>query len=335
MSTTLVTGAAGFMGSHVAESCVERGHDVVAVDNLCGGSESNVPECVSFEKGDIRDSCFVKQLWSEYDINRVFHLAAYAAEGLSHFIRRYNYENNLVGSINLLNCAVRNNVDCFVFTSSIAVYGDQETPYSEEMTPEPEDPYGIAKYAFEMDLWSARDMFGIDVIIFRPHNVYGERQNISDRYRNVVGIFMNQLLSGQPMTIFGDGEQTRAFTHISDVAPIIAKSPEVDGARNEVFNVGADEPYSVLDLAYYVADALDTEPDILFEPARNEVKHAYADHSKLSEVFELSSPVELEEGVKRMADWVQSNGPLEPTVFEEIEIEKKLPPVWRESLSSR
>ena len=161
----------------------------------------------------------------------VYHLAAYAAEGLSHFIRRFNYRDNLIGSVNLINEAVKHDVKCFVFTSSIAVYGAGQLPMDEAMIPLPEDPYGISKYAVELDLRAAHEMFGLNYVIFRPHNVYGEGQNLGDRYRNVLGIFMNQIMQGLPLTIFGDGEQTRAFSYISDVAPYIARSVEVPGLR--------------------------------------------------------------------------------------------------------
>ena len=151
----------------------------------------------------------------------------------------------------------------------------------EETVPVPEDPYGIAKLAVEQELKVSHEMFGLDYIIFRPHNVYGERQNIGDRYRNVVGIFMNQILRGEPMTIFGDGTQVRAFTHISDVAPMIASAVDVPAARNEIFNIGADMFYSVNDLAAIVADAMEADSTTVHLDARNEVKAAFADHSKV------------------------------------------------------
>src|SRR6202008_727862 len=184
------------------------------------------------------------------------HLAAYAAEGLSHFIKRFNYHNNLIGSVNLINAAVNHGIKRFVFAPSIAVYGAGQSPMKEDMTPAPEDPYGIAKLAVEQDLKNSHEMFVLEYVIFRPHNVYGERQNIGDRYRNVVGIFMNQLLRGEPMSIFGDGTQERAFTYISDVAPVIAECVDYPEARNQIFNVGADVPYTVTTLAEIVADAL-------------------------------------------------------------------------------
>ena len=303
--------------------------DVVAVDDLSGGFIENVPDGATWREGDLRDVAFVESLWEGGRFDYVYHLGAYAAEGLSHFIRRYNYETNLVASVNLINQAVLHEADCFVFTSSIAVYGAGQLPMTEDLVPQPEDPYGVSKYAVELDLAAAKRMFGLDHVIFRPHNVYGERQNIADKYRNVIGIFMNALLNGEPMPVFGDGLQTRAFSHVADVAPIIARSPLVQAARNRTFNVGADRPYTVLELAGEVADALGFPCDVKHLPAREEVVHAYADHSKVHEVFGASEPIDLKTGIERMARWVRERGPQSPVEFSEIEIEKNLPPSWR------
>src|SRR3981081_4040521 len=256
MSNSLVTGGAGFIGSHVADELLSRGHKVVVLDDLSGGFEDNVPSGAVFVKGSILDAELIDRLFDRYSFTHVYHLAAYAAEGLSHFIKRFNYNNNLIGSVNLINASVNYGVRCFVFTSSIAVYGAGQSPMSEEMVPQPEDSYGIAKFAVEQDLKVTHEMFGLDYVVFRPHNVYGERQNIGDRYRNVVGIFMNQLLRCDPMTIFGDGPQMRAFTHINDIAPVIAGCVDYAAARNQIFNVGADVPYTVNYLAEIVSGAM-------------------------------------------------------------------------------
>jgi UDP-glucose 4-epimerase len=219
-----------------------------------------------------------------------------------------------------------------VFTSSIAVYGTNQLPMTEDLTPQPEDPYGISKYAVELDLRAAHAMFGLNYIIFRPHNVYGERQNIRDKYRNVIGIFMNQVLQHEPMTIFGDGRQTRAFSYIDDVAPILARSPLEPRAFGQTFNVGADTPYSVLTLAQEVAKAFDQPCRIKHLEARTEVVHAYADHSRAQEVFPLGrNPIPLADGIQRMAAWVQQRGPMRPVTYDAIEIEKNLPPSWKQS----
>jgi UDP-glucose 4-epimerase len=328
MKKSLVTGGAGFIGAHVAEKLLSLGHKVVILDDLSGGFVDNVPKEAEFIQGTILDVHLIENLFSKYKFDYVYHLAAYAAEGLSHFIRRFNYNNNVIGSINLINASINHKVKCFVFTSSIAVYGAGQTPMTEEMTPQPEDPYGIAKLAVEQDLRSAHEMFGLDYIIFRPHNVYGEKQNIGDKYRNVVGIFMNQLLKGEPMTIFGDGEQQRAFTHVDDVAPIIANSVNVDKAKNQVFNVGADVPFTVNTLAKVISASLGKECKVKHLDPRNEVKHAYSDHSKVERIFGAQQKTSLEDGIRGMAEWVKSHGSRESSAFKGIEIMRNLPPSW-------
>lgn len=325
----LVTGVAGFIGSHVAEHLVANGRDVIGFDDLSGGFADNVPENVTFYQGSILDTAHLKKIFAEHRIEYVYHLAAYAAEGLSHFIRGFNYSNNIVGSMNVLNEAINAEVKCFVFTSSIAVYGPAQTPMREETVPAPEDPYGIAKYAVELDLKAARSMFGLDYIIFRPHNVYGERQHTGDRYRNVIGIFMNQLMRNEPMTIFGDGSQTRAFSYIGDVAPLMARAIDVQDAYNETFNIGADLPTNVNELASLVADAMGKPRDIRYLEARKEVLHAVADHTKVERAFDYQARVALVEGLTRMAEWAKRIGPREPTVFENIEVQTNLPPSWK------
>lgn len=325
----LITGAAGFIGSHVKDELIKMGYSVVAVDDLSGGFKDNVHKRAVFIKGDISNKKFVDSLFKKHKFDYIFHLAAYAAEGLSHFIRNFNYTNNLIGSANLISGAVNQGVKCFVFTSSIAVYGKNQLPMHEDLVPEPEDPYGVAKYAVELDLEAARKMFGLDYIIFRPHNVYGERQNIGDRYRNVLGIFMNQIMQKKPMTIFGDGTQKRAFTHIADVAPIIASSIHNKEAYNQVFNIGADTPYTVLELAETIAGAFKSKKEVVFLPERNEVKEAYADHSKCKKYFKYDPKIDLATGVSRMAKWAKRAGPRKGKKFDNIEVEKNLPEIWK------
>ncbi|MFY9740457.1 MAG: NAD-dependent epimerase/dehydratase family protein [Candidatus Sulfotelmatobacter sp.] len=326
--TSLVTGGAGFMGSHVAEHLLAMGHDVVVLDDLSGGFRENVPAGATFVEGSILDHDLVERLFKRHSFEYVYHLAAYAAEGLSHFIKRFNYNNNLIGSVNLINAAVNHGTKRFIFTSSIAVYGAGQSPMSEDMIPVPEDSYGISKLAVEQELRVSHEMFGLDYVIFRPHNVYGERQNIGDRYRNVVGIFMNQLLRGEPMTIFGDGAQQRAFSHIDDVAPIIARSGELAAARNQIFNVGADVPYTVNQLAEIVADAMGYHCEVNRLDARNEVKIAFSDHSKAERVFGAENKTSLRDGIEKMAVWVRQHGARESNVFAGVEIVKNMPASW-------
>jgi len=328
MATSLVTGGAGFLGAHVAAALLDKGHIVVVLDDLSGGFEDNVSSGAAFVKGSVTDAPLVAGLFNEHRFDFVFHLAAYAAEGLSHFIRRFNYTNNVLGSMTLINEAVKHDVRCFVFTSSIAVYGAEQTPMREDTTPQPEDPYGIAKLAVEQDLKAAKRMFDLDYVIFRPHNVYGEYQNIGDRYRNVVGIFMNQLMRGEPLTVFGDGNQTRAFSYVADVAPAIAASIDMPEAYNEIFNVGADRPYTVNELAKSVMTAMGMDGEVRYLPPRNEVVDAFADHTKARRAFGSNEPVPLQDGLDRMAAWAKAVGPRKGEEFGAIELTKGLPPVW-------
>lgn len=330
MPYSLVTGGAGFIGAHVSRSLIESGKQVIVLDDLSGGFEENVPEEAIFINGSITDHQLLEEIFNKYEIEFVYHLAAYAAEGLSHFIKRFNYTNNLTGSVNLINEAVKHKVKCFVFTSSIATYGALPPPMREDMIPQPEDPYGIAKLAVEMDLKVTKEMFGLDYVIFRPHNVYGEYQNLGDRYRNVVGIFMNQLMQGNPLTIFGDGSQTRAFTYVGDISPIIANCVDNKECYGEVFNIGAEKDYSVKELATEVMTAMELEGEIRYLEERNEVLHAHSDHSKVKQFFGKYSSTTLSDGLRAMAKWAKETGIKKSAKFENIEITEKLPPVWLE-----
>jgi UDP-glucose 4-epimerase len=332
MPHVLVTGGAGFIGSHVAAVLLERGHKVTVLDDLSGGFAENVPGGATFVGGSVTDPTLVDRVIGDGRFDYVYHLAAYAAEGLSHFIRRFNYTNNIVGSVNLINASVNSGVKGFVFASSIAVYGASPVvPMTEETPPAPEDPYGIAKYAVERDLAASKAMFGLDYMIFRPHNVYGPRQNIGDRYRNVVGIFMNQILQERPMTIFGDGTQTRAFSYIDDVAPVMAAAIDTPRAWNETFNVGADSPCTLNDLARRVAAAMGVEPRVEHLPARHEVHDAHSSHEKIQHIFGRREATSLDAGLRAMADWVRQQGARSSGRFSSIEVSKNLPPSWQAS----
>lgn len=327
---SLVTGGAGFIGAHVTNELISLGHKVIVLDDLSGGFEDHVNENAIFIKGSVTDNRLIQKLFKEYKFNYVYHLAAYAAEGLSHFIRRFNYDNNLIGSINLINESIKHKIERFVFTSSIAVYGALNPPMKEGMHPQPEDPYGVAKYAVELDLKTAHEMFGLNFTIFRPHNVYGEYQNIGDKYRNVVGIFMNQLMQGKSLSVFGDGQQTRAFSYIGDVAPYIANCVNIPETKNEIFNIGADKEYTIIELAETIQKSMGMTQPIMHLDARNEVIHAHADHQKAKAVFNINQFTSLEDGIIKMANWAEKVGSRKSSKFENIEITEKLPPFWSE-----
>jgi len=328
---SLVTGGAGFIGRHVAAECLAMGHRVVVLDDLSGGFRSNVPAGTTFVRGSILDRKLLARLFSRHRFDYVYHLAAYAAEGLSHFIRRYNYDINVLGSMNLINECVRHRVRCLVFTSSIAVYGPGQLPMREDQTPEPEDPYGIAKYAVELDLRAARRLFGLDFIVFRPHNVYGEHQNLADPHRNVVGIFIRQALQGKPLTLFGDGRQTRAFSHVDDVAPHIARSVLNPRARGRVFNIGAGRPVQIRELAKLIEENLGRKIRRKHLPARQEVQHAYASHRLAEKLLGAKPKIPIGEGLERMVRWAKQTRIPAPKKFQGLELKQGLPDIWKTS----
>jgi UDP-glucose 4-epimerase len=328
--TVLVTGGAGFLGAHLVRALRDQGRTVVVLDDLSGGVRENVPDGVELIVGSILDEALVARLFAERRFEVVFHLAAYAAEGLSHFVRRFNYTNNVVGSMTLINEAIRNDVRRFVFTSSIAVYGEGELPLRESHVPRPLDPYGIAKLAVEQDLAAAFHHFGLEHTIFRPHNLYGPFQSLRDRYRNVVGIFLNQAMRGEPLTIFGDGSQTRAFTYASDVVSKIAESGWRGAARNVTLNVGGDHTASVSELAHAVLRVTGANVDVVHLPARNEVVHAHSDHARFREVLGMPHETSLEDGLARTWEWARTIGPSATPAFPAIELTKGLPPSWAE-----
>lgn len=316
----LVTGAAGFIGSHVADHCLAMGMDVVATDDLSVGYIENVPKATTWRQGDIADEAFVQSLWAGGPFTYVYHMAAYATQALSHFARRHNYLVNVVGSMHLINEAIRHRCQCFVFASSAAVYGRDQIPMREDMEPHPDDPYGVAKLTVETDLKLARRKFGLNSVSFRPHNVYGERQNLAPRDKNVVAVFLNQCLLGRPMTIWGEGNQIRAFSHVDDLAPLIARSPTVPAAMNEAFNIGADQTHTILELAHEVAAAVGVPPNITHLPARNEIQQVAADQSKLKRVFNPPPEIDLRTGLRRMAAWAKVRGPADAPAPEKMEL---------------
>ncbi len=329
----LVTGGAGFLGSHVVESLLGAGCAVVVLDDLSAGSPDQVPAAARLEAGSILDQDLVARLFHEQQFDYVYHLAAFAAENLSHHVRRLNYQVNVLGTANLINEAVRHRVRTFVFASTAGVYGSRNGLLSESDTPRPEDPYAIAKYAMELDLQAASSYFGLPFVAFRLHNVYGERQDLSDRYRNVVGIHLRQALAGEPLTIFGDGRQLRHFTYVKDIAAPIATCVLQPRALGRVINIGSAQPRSVLELSRLVAGALGVAWNVSHEPPRPEARQILLDHSLAREIFGPLPQTSLENGVVATARWARANY-REVRSSAEVEVAAGLPPAWRARAAS-
>lgn len=325
----LITGVAGLIGSHLAEYLVPKGYEVYGVDNLSGGYIENVPQEVKFFAGDLKDRRWLSRVFKKIEPNYVYHLAAYAAEGLSPFIRNFNYENNLLCSTNVINECIKNEVSKIIFTSSMAVYGKGKPPFKETDQPQPEDPYGISKYAVEMDLKQAYDQFGLNYSIVRPHNVIGTRQNIWDKYRNVIGIWIRRVLAKESIVIFGDGKQKRAFSDIKFCLEPLEKL--MDGHDGEIFNLGSDQEYKLKDVAeivQYIARDYGFDPEIGYLEARHEVKDAYCDHSKAKKILKFRDETNLIETIQEMFEWAMKQESREVKQMK-YEIQKDMYSYWK------
>jgi UDP-glucose 4-epimerase len=305
--------------------------EVVVIDDLSGGFKENVPEGAIFYELNLADDISkhdLRFIFHKHKPTYVFHLAAYAAEQMSPHIRVFNYMNNVVASMNIINACVNHNVECLVFTSSIAVMSGNKAPYQETDPYRPDDDYANAKMCVEYSLHQALERFGLNHIIFRPFNVYGPGQNIGDKYRNVIGIFMNQIMQDQQLTIFGDGTQLRAFSYIDDVAPHIAASVLRPELYNETFFIGGSQPYSVNELATVIAHEFgQMQPDIKYLQQRHEAQVAYAITEKARSAFGPAK-TSLMMGVRQMAAWARTVGARQSKPFENIEIRKNLPEGW-------
>jgi UDP-glucose 4-epimerase len=324
-----VTGCAGLLGSNYSRHLIANGHKVIGIDDLSGGHKAFIPkaENFTFVKLNLERRKKVIELFEEYKPDVLCHFAAYAAEGLSPFIRNYNYRNNLICSANLINECITHNTK-IIFTSSMAVYGAQQPPFTEDKQPQPIDPYGVAKYAVECDLKLAQKQFGLRYNIVRPHNVLGVYQNIWDRYRNVIGIFIRKTLNGQPILVYGDGEQTRAFSDIKYYMEPFDKL--LNGFDGETFNIGADKYFTLNEVAETVqriGGKYGYNVPIEHGQARHEVKHAYCDHTKAKTLLEFQDKTELEELIEDVFVWAMKQ-PNRKVKNMDYEVTKDLYEYW-------
>lgn len=323
----LVTGVAGLLGSRMAEYLLEKGYGVIGVDDLSGGYASNIPDGVVFYESDV-GSGSLNRIFKKHNPEIVYHFAAYAAECLSPFIRKYNYTNNLTATANVVNNCITYKVKRLVFTSSIAVYGDQEPPFTEDMVLNPKDPYGVAKAACERDIQIAGEQHDLDWCIIRPHNVYGIKQNIWDKYRNVLGIWMYQKLNGESISIFGDGEQTRAFSYIDDCLESFWKCGFSDLASKQIFNIGGTKEYSINTLANTFSEVVGGIDIDHFEP-RHEVKHAFPTYNKSVDILGYCDTIPLKQGISKMWEWAKSQPNRERKSWDRYEVNDKIYEYWK------
>lgn len=337
--SVLITGVAGLLGSRFADYVTREHPDymIIGVDNMSGGYYSNLPkgwddprnERFVFSKIDV-ESDALKNLFDIYEPEYVFHFAAYAAEGLSPFIRKFNYRNNMLSTANVINNCITHDVRRLVYTSSMSVYGEGVAGerFDETLQPHPKDPYAISKYACELDIACAKELHGLDWCIIRPHNVYGVNQNIWDMYRNVLGIWMWQKLNGLPFTIYGSGEQTRAFSYIDDCLPCIWNAATYDKASCEIVNLGGVRPYSINQACEVLAGVVGGG-DIVHKEQRYEVKHAVPSFQKSIDVLDYDETITLETGLGEMWEWAKRQPKRERVKWESYEVGTGIYSYWK------
>ena len=327
MKKILITGVAGLLGSRMAEWILQNHAEVkiIGIDDLSGGYIEHVPNGVEFHQLDIT-SDEIADLFKGVSI--VYHFAAYAAEGLSPFIRKFNYRSNIVGTASVVNACIEGQVGRLVFTSSMAVYGVGNPPFKESDLPEPIDPYGVAKYACEMDIKIAGSQHGLDWCILRPHNVYGRNQNIWDRYRNVLGIWMFQNMNELPFTIFGDGRQQRAFSCIDDCLLPLWKAGVDARASKKIINIGSWRYYSIQEAAQILKEVIG-KATIRYEAARHEVKDALPAHELSISILDYQDNTTLRMVLKMMLDWAQKQPRRSQKSWDKYELEKGIYQFWK------
>ena len=335
--TILITGVGGLLGSRLADYIIENHpqHKVVGIDDLSGGYKENVNPKVDFWQMDIANHP-IENCFEVHKPDIVYHLAAYAAEGLSPFIRTYNYDNNLKATAKIVNECIKADVDRLVFTSTMAVYGhgwEGKRPFEEIDPPAPIDPYGIAKFACEMDIKAAGEQHGLDWTIIRPHNVYGIKQNIWDKYRNVLGIWMYQYMNNEPLTIFGDGEQKRAWSYIDDCLEPLWKASQLESTSKEIINLGGSKFTTINEACYLLREIMgggDIERvPVVYKEPRHEVKDAYPTHKKSELLLDYKDTTDIRDGLTKMWKWAQAQPMRERFVWDKYELEKGLYSFWK------
>ena len=326
----LITGVAGLLGSKFAQHIIESKQNVqvIGIDNLSGGYLENIHDQVIFHELDLANN-LPSDLFDKYKFDYVFHLAAYAAEGLSPFIRKFNYDNNLRATASIVNECIKHNVKRLIFTSSMAVYGHGKNKvFDETQIPNPIDPYGVAKYACELDIKIAGDQHDLDWTILRPHNVYGPNQNIWDKYRNVLGIWMYQQLNRKPMTIYGDGKQTRAFSYIDDCLEPMWKSAINDKCSKEIINLGGIESNSIIE-ANEILKTVIGDGKTVFLESRHEVNHAVPTFKKSVDLLDYKHLTNLKLGLTEMWDWAKKQPKRKQFIWPNFELDEGIYSYWK------
>jgi UDP-glucose 4-epimerase len=328
-----VTGVAGFLGSYIAEHFLAAGDEVVGVDNLLSGAKENVPADVRLVVADCLDLAAYADELAGVDV--VYHCAAAPYEGVSVFSPFLVHQHTASATVAVLSASAKAGVRRFVFCSSMARYGQQRTPFTEDMTPRPVDPYGVAKYTAELQVRNICEIHDMQWVIAVPHNIIGPRQKFDDPYRNVASIMINRILLGRPPIIYGDGRQRRCFSHIADVvAPLVALA-DLPAVVGEVVNLGPDEEYvSIRELARLICELTGYRGEPTFVPGRpREVREANCSADKARRLLGYRTRWSLRDGLAQMVEWIRAVGPREFAYHLPLEIVTDRTPVtWTQRL---
>tara|TARA_Y100000590_G_scaffold347552_1_gene398216 strand:- start:544 stop:1560 length:1017 start_codon:yes stop_codon:yes gene_type:complete len=322
----LVTGVAGFLGSHLAEKLAQMNHKVVGVDNMTGGYKDNVPKNVKFFNYDCCDLAKMNSVMENVDV--VYHCAATAHEGLSVFSPYEITKNNYLASVSVFTAAVQNKVKRIIFCSSMARYGNQQTPFTEEMNPKPVDPYAISKVASENVLMNLCELNNIEWVIAVPHNIIGPRQKYDDPFRNVVSIMINRMLQNKAPIIYGDGEQKRCFSYIDDCISCLLPMLDQKNLNKQIINIGPDEEFVTINTVSEICSNItgsNLKP-IYKKDRPREVKHASCSANKARKLLNYKTKTDLKNGIIKTYDYIKKRGPKPFDYHINLEIKNELTP---------
>jgi UDP-glucose 4-epimerase len=326
----LVTGAAGFLGSHLSEQLSSLGHEVIGIDSMIGGYEDNVPKNIKFHKMDCCDLKKVQEIMKKIDV--VYHCAETAHECLSDFSPFEITKNNYLASVSIFSAAVNAKVKRIIFCSSMARYGDQVSPFNEDMKPKPVDPYAISKVASEEVLKNLCELNKIEWVIAVPHNIIGPRQKYDDPFRNVVSIMINRMMQGKAPIIYGDGEQTRCFSYIDDCLSCLIPMLDQKNLDKQVINIGPDEEFVTINkVAEICSNITGVNLNPIYKKDRpKEVKHATCSADKARKLLSYKTTVDLVNGIKKTHEYIKKRGVKPFDYHIELEINNELTPeAWK------
>jgi len=331
----VITGISGLLGSTYARYLINKGdYEVVGIDNMIGGVEGNVPERAEYIRGDIQDTALLTEICKGADC--VFHTAALPYEGLSVFSPAITVNSIVSGTVSVASACIANNVRLLINCSSMARYGDQQPPFTEDMLRKPVDPYGLAKAQAEEHLEMLNEIHGLNFVTVVPHNVVGIGQRYYDPFRNVLGIMINRCIQGKPIVIYGDGEQTRSFSNVYDCIEAVYKMMTTDrDITRQVFNIGPDDnEISIKQLAYKVGHYCEIYPSFNHFPDRpREVKNAFCSSNKIRSEFNYNATISVDQTIKDMVGWIKGQEPREFEYHLPLEfVTDETPKTWTDKL---